>query len=87
MTDHQATVKRFDIPQTMFAAGGMLHGEGSETMVRASDYDALHQAAQEAARALNTIGMRLDTGDPNQYECFILTGDALTALAQAGVKP
>ena len=49
MTDHQATVKRFDIPYVIFAVGGMLQREGSQTMVRAEDYDALH-AEVEALR-------------------------------------
>ena len=49
MTDHRATVKRFDMPYVIFAVGGMLQREGSQTMVRAEDYDALH-AEVEALR-------------------------------------
>ena len=48
-------VKRFDIPQTIFAAGGLLHCEGSETMVMASDYDALYAEVEALRQERDTL--------------------------------
>ena len=86
-------VKRFDVPQTIFAVGGLLHGEGSETMVMATDYDTLYiemEALRQERDALMHVKVCLE-GELNAWrkytdnlqENMSSTNNDITQLQQA----